>query len=180
MAVVRGCLTGVLLTLVLSGAAFGQESKSAPLAKQLVAALGAAKLDSIAAKDPVNPDVYVGALYIPGLQLLTIAAHYSAPLLLDERLGKHEYRDTYIELNGAGTAGSKVFIEDFGGDGLKARGDDNTPSDSYEAMEKRTAFDGDWGKQKLSEPEYLKIFAAADERYSQMLAALLAELKKVS
>jgi hypothetical protein len=177
MVVVRGCLAGAFIALVCSGSAFGQESKSAPLAKQLVAALDAAKLDSIAARDPADPNVFIGALYIPGLQLLTIAAHYSAPQLLDERLAKHEYRDMYIELNSAGTAGSKVFIEDLGGDGLKATREDTT-FDSYEAMGKRTAFDGEWLKQELSEEEYLKIFAAADERYSQMLTALVAEAKK--
>jgi hypothetical protein len=40
------------------------------------------------------------------------------------------------------------------------------------------AFDGDWKKQKLSEEEYRKRFAAADQQYSQLLTALLAELKK--
>src|SRR6186713_1576471 len=42
---------GVCLIVASSGAS-AQESKSAPLAKQLVAAMEAAKLDSIAAKDP--------------------------------------------------------------------------------------------------------------------------------
>ena len=47
-------------------------------------------------------------------------------------------------------------------------------------MGKRTAFDGDWKKQQLSEQEYMKTFSAADERYAQMLTALLAQLKKGS
>lgn len=177
--VALGCLTGVL-ALMCSGVALGQESKSTPIARQLAAALDAAKLDSIAAKDPSNPGVYIGALYLPGLQLLAIAAQYSAPQLLDARLVKHEYRDIYIELNSAASPGSKLFVEDLGIDGLKAQREKDGPFDSLEDNGKRTAFDSDWDKQKLSEQEYLKIFAAADERYAAMLTALLAQLKKGS
>ena len=40
-------------------------------------------------------------------------------------------------------------------------------------------FDGDWKKQKMSEQDYMKAFSAADERYTQILTALLAQLKKI-
>ena len=40
------------------------------------------------------------------------------------------------------------------------------------------ALTGEWKKQQLTEPEYMKTYAAADERYTQMLAALIAQLKK--
>ena len=173
---VRGCLP-VGLFLLVAASAFAQESKSAALAKQLATALDAKKLDSIAAKDPAEPDTYVGALYFPGLQLLTAAGKYAAPALLDARLGKGEYRDIYIELFGAATAGTKVFVEDLGVDGLKARRQDNQPADNFEVAGKRLAFDGDWRKQQLSEQDYQKAFAAADARYVQLLTALLAELK---
>lgn len=173
---VRGCLP-VGLLLFGAMAASAQESKSAALAKQLATALDAKKLDSVAAKDPSEPDAYVGVLYFPGLQLLTAAGKYSAPALLDARLEKREYRDIYIELFGAATAGTKVFIEDLGVDGLKARREDNQPADNFESAGKRLAFDGDWRKQQLSEQEYQKAFAAADARYVQLLTALLAELK---
>ena len=38
--------------------------------------------------------------------------------------------------------------------------------------------DGEWKAQKLSEQDYTKTFAAADERYARILAALLAQLKQ--
>src|SRR5258706_6446881 len=116
----------LVVALVLGPAATSpaQDSKSSSLAKQLAAALDAAKLDSIAAKDPAGSDVYVGALYIPGFQLLTVSAKYSAPILLDGRLGKKEYRDVYIDLNSASTPGSKFFVEDLGLDGLRAKRDE--------------------------------------------------------
>ena len=170
---------GLVALLVLSSSPVrGQESQSAPLAKELVAALAAANLDSVAAKDPNHPGVYIGALYIPGLQLLTIAGEYTAPQLIDARLLKHEYRDVYIELNGTTDPSTRMFVEDLGANGLAPRRSGDDPFDTVESQGKRTMFDGNWGDQRLSEEEYLKIYSEADQRYSQLLAALLAELKK--
>jgi hypothetical protein len=173
-------LTAAVVALSLSSPALAQESKSAPLAKQLAAALDAAKLDCIAAKDPSAPDVFVAALYFPGVQLLVVSGKYSVPQLLNERLAKKEYRDTYLDLNGAAVPASKIFLEDPGADGLKAKREENQAFDSYEADGKRTMFDGDWKRQKVSEQDYMKTFADADARYTQILTALLAQLKKTS
>jgi len=169
-----------LLAVALSSAAHAQEPKSAALAKQLAAALDAAKLDSIAAKDPSGTDTYVGALYFPGVQLLVVAARYTVPALLNEKLDKKAYRDVYIDLNSASVPESKVFITDLGCDGLRAERAENQPFDTYEAAGKPTVFDGDWKKQKLSKEEYMKVFGNADEQYSRLLGALLAQLKKTS
>src|SRR5438132_3976604 len=103
--VALSAVVAVSLTAPLSA----QESKSAPLAKQLAAALDAAKLDSIAAKDPSAPDVFVAALYFPGSQLLVVSAKYTVPQLLTDRLMKKEFRDVYIDLNSASVPASKVF-----------------------------------------------------------------------
>ena len=175
-AFVRGCVAGVAV-LFASAAALAQGSKSTPLAKQLAAAMDAAKMESIAAKDPDNPGVYIGALYIPNFQLLVIANAYSAPVLLDTRIGKKEYRDVYIDLNSATAPATRLFVEDLGADGVQVKREDNQGSDAVENKGARTVFDGDWRKQKMSEEDYLKAFAAADERYTQVLTALLAQLK---
>ena len=177
--VAHGCLAGALV-LSLSATAPAQESKSGPLAQQLAAALDAAKLDSIAAKDPSNADVFIGALYFPSVQLLAVSARYTVPVLLNDRLAKKEYRDIYLDLSSASVPATKLFIEDLGADGLKAKRIESQPFDSYELAGKRTAFDGDWKKQNLSEDEYMKTFSTADERYAQILMALLAQLKKAS
>ena len=169
-----------LMMFALSAGAQAQEAKSTALAKQLAAALDAAKLDSIAAKDPAAPDVFFGALYFPGVQLLVVSAKYTAPALLAQKLAGKQYRDVYIDLNSASVPDSKVFIEDLGVDGIKADRNENQPYDSYEIGGKRTAFDGDWKKQKLSKEDYQKVFGTADERYSQILQALLAQLKQTS
>lgn len=173
-------LLAAVVVLSLSTAASAQESKSAPLAKQLAAALDAAKLDSIAAKDPSAPDIFFAALYFPGVQLLVVSGKYTVPQLLTERLVKKEYRDTYLDLNGASVPATKLFLEDPGADGVKARREENQPFDSYEAEGKRLMFDGDWKKQKVSEQDYMKAFSTADERYTQILTALIAQLKKTS
>ncbi len=175
----RGCLAGVL-AMSLSATVLAQEPKSAALAKQLAAALDAAKLDSVATKDPSAPDVFIGALYFPGVQLLVVSAKYTAPVLLVDKLAKKEYRDVYIDLHSASVPESKIFVEDLGADGLKAERSENQPYDTYEAAGKRMMFDSDWKKQKISKEDYMKAFAADDERYSEMLAMLLAQLKKTS
>jgi hypothetical protein len=175
--VAYGALIG-LLALSLASPAFAQESKSAPLAKQLSAALDAAKLDSIAAGDPDGADVFSAALYFPGMQLLVVSGKYSVPQLLTARLAKKEYREVYLDLNGAATA--KIFIEDPGADGLKAKRESNQPFDQVETGGKRTMFDGEWKAQKLSEQEYQKAFSVTDEQYAKILTALLAQLKKTS
>jgi hypothetical protein len=96
----RARSTAVLSVLLVSGAS-AQETKSAALAKQLAAALAAAKLDSVAAKDPDQPDRYVAALYLPGRQLLAVSARYTAPALLNDKLAKKDYREIYIDLQSA-------------------------------------------------------------------------------
>jgi hypothetical protein len=156
-----------------------QESKSAPLAKQLAAAMDAGKLDSVAAKDATAADVFVAALYFPG-QLLVVSGKYSAPQLLVDRLGKKEYREVYMDLNGAAATDTKVFIQDPGADGLKVKREENQPFDIVEIGGKQTMFNSDWKGQKLSEQEYQKTFGDADERYAKILTALLAQLKKTS
>ncbi len=177
--VARVCLCGVLM-IACATAARAQDPKSAALAKQLAAALDAGHLDSVAAKDPSNPDAFIGVLYFKGVQILMVSAKYSVPALLVEKIGKKDYKNVYIDLNSASVPGSKVFIEDLGADGLRAKHDDNTPYDTFEAAGQRTAFDGEWKKQKLSEQDYLKMFSTADERYSQMLTTLLAQLRPTS
>jgi hypothetical protein len=169
----------LVFALTLPAPASAQDSRSAPLAKQLAAALDAGKLDSIAARDAAAPDVFVAALYFPG-QLLVISGKYSVPQLLNERLGKKEYRDVYMDLMGTAAPDTRIFIQDPGADGLKAKRDDNQPFDIVEIGAKQTMFNSDWKAQKLSEQDYQKVFTDADERYAKILTALLGQVKKTS
>jgi hypothetical protein len=170
----------IVVAVLLAVPAAAQESKSAPLAKQLAAALDAAKIDSVAAADGAAPGTFVAALYFANSQLLVVSAKYAVPQLMNDRLTKKEYRDVYIDLNSASVPETKIFIEDVAADGLKAKRDENQPYDTYELGGKRTMFDSDWKKQKLTEQEYMKVFTAADEQYAHILMTLLSQLKKTS
>ena len=61
-------VAGLLLTTT---AAFAQDAKSTALATELIGLLDKMKLDSVAGQ---YADQVVGALYIPGTQLLVVAA----------------------------------------------------------------------------------------------------------
>ena len=166
-----------LLALALTSDASGQTSKSTAVAKELIQAMEAKKLDSIAAKLPPGEGRYAAALYFPNVQLLVISGQYSAPQLMDPRLTAKQYRDTYMELSGTVTPDTKVFVQDMGEPGLTPKKQDNL-YDTWTRAGKVVMFDGDNDKQKISDAEYAKAFAAADEEYARILSALLAEAKK--
>ena len=174
---VRRILSVCILLLMPSVAAAQQDAKTAPLAGELVKLLDSMKLDSIAAK--VQGDEYVGALYFPGSQLLVVKARYSVPERMDEQLAKKNYRDVYIDLNSASVPASKVLIADLGANGLYARRRENQ-FDTADIGGRSYSFDGDWGKAKLSEQEYMTAFQTTEGEYVKMLEALVAHLKKTS
>jgi len=177
-AVVRSAaLVLTLLTLASAPPAWAQDSKSGALARQLIAALDAAKMDSIAAKDPSGTDVYCAALYFAGSPLLVVAAKYSAPQLLNERLTKKEYGEIYADLSAASVAGSKVFVMDTFADGLVAKPKGDSPADSVERGTATVAFDGDAKKAKMSDAEYAKAFSECDDAYARILQLLITKLK---
>ena len=162
--------------LAATGAA-AQESKSAAAAKELIQALDGAKLENIAAVDPADPGAFVAALYIPGTQLLVVSAKYSAPPLLTERITAKDYMSVYVDLQSASVRGSKVFVQDAGADGLRAKPDGDQAADAYEQADKTINFEGDAKKAKMSDADYVKAYADADERYARMLSALVAQVK---
>ena len=154
--------------------AAAQESKSAPLAKQLAQVLDQAKLESIAAADPAT-GAFVAALYIPGTQLLVVAGKFDAPSIGTERISRKEYKDLYMDLQGAAKAGTRVFAQDVSADGLSFKGNDGAV-DAWEQANKTLAFDG-WKKAKMSEEDYTKAYSQADEHYARILTLLIAQAK---
>jgi hypothetical protein len=154
-----------------------QTTKSAAAAKDLAQALDGAKLEAIAAADPAEPGTFVAALYFPGSQILVVSAKYAAPSLLTDKIAKQNYRDVYIDLNSASVAGTKVFVIDTNVDGLIAKPDDGQGVDQWEQGKTQVSFDGQWKKAKMSEEDYMKAFAAADERYAHILQVLTTQAK---
>ena len=165
------------LAWVCGTAALAQAPASTPLAQQLVSAMGAVNLDSIAARDPKDPTRAIAALAFPGSQLLVVSAPYPDAAELDSKLRNQLYRDVYTALQQPSFAKGKVFFQDMGADGLKA-GTDGTVDVMYEEGKTQTIFDGNWRKQKLSESEYRQRAKDADERYAHLLSALIDAAKK--
>src|SRR5688572_6578455 len=157
--------------------ATAQESKSATLAGELAKLLDSMKLESVAA---LQSDAFVGALYVPGSQLLVVRGKFASPeratILIDRKM----YRDVYTDLNSAADNATKVFIYDLGANGLRFRRESNQPFDTADVAGKSYTFDGDWGRARLSRDEYTKAYQSADEQYTQMLQALLEQLRKPS
>jgi len=170
-------LSFTLVSGLLSVAAAQSPPKSAAAAKHLAEVLDKLKLEAIAAPDATDPGTFVAALYFQGAQLLVVSAKYSAPTLLVAKLAKKDYRDVYIDLNAASIAGSKIFVMDQGCDGLVAKPGDSA-ADTWEQGTTNTVFDGDFKKAKISEEEYGRAFAAADEKYARILSSLAAQAAK--
>lgn len=159
--------------------AAAQDSKSAAIAKELSQALDAAKLDGIAVADASTPGSFIAAIYIPGTQLLVVSAKYSVPPLLLDKLNARDFRGLYMDLHSAGVPGTKVFVLDVGADGLIWRPDGSQGADSFDENNKSMSFDGEWKKAKMSEADYTRTYADADDRYAKMLTALLARTKEL-
>jgi hypothetical protein len=167
-----------MLAISTAGAAPPQ-AQSEALAKQLTELLDKNKRDSMAARDDAGPDQFFAALYIPGIQLLVVSAKYTAPALMNEKIIKQEYREAYLDLSSASVPTSKVLIEDMKADGLRPKREGNDPFDIYNTRgSDRTTFDGEWKKHKMSEEDYMKLYAEAEAHYVRMLTALIDQAKK--
>ncbi|HUE89528.1 MAG TPA: hypothetical protein VMO26_25915 [Vicinamibacterales bacterium] len=173
------CLGAALLATAVITSVQAQDSKSAPLVKELTDLMQQRKLDSVAARHPAADDQFVAALYFPG-QLLLVTARSVAPAVVNEKLIRGEFRDVYIDLNSASIPESRVMISDGGADGLRPRREPNEPFDTHDADSQSIRFDGNWREDRMSEKDYMARFAAAEEAYLAALTALIMELKKTS
>lgn len=161
-------------TLVATPAA-AQDSKSAPLAKELTQLLESSKLESIAAADPTN-NAFIAALYIPGTQLLVVSGKFNSPDIGPYRISKKEFRELYMDLMGGSVAGSKVVASDISADGLAFKPSNGVPGDTWENGVKNLAFEGA-KKAKLKDDEYTRVYSEADAEYARMLSLLIQQAK---
>lgn len=165
--------------VVVSGAPASTQETSSSAVKAFAAAAGA-EMRYVAAKVPDTADEFVGALHIPGVQLVLIWSRYEQPALLSAMLGKGDHQGVYTDLYSASyaIAQSRVVYEDMREDGLARKRDGDAPADTYTTAGKVVRFDGDWKKQQLSEQDYQTAFSEAEEKYAKALVLLTAELKK--
>ena len=155
---VQGIVTLVGVLAVLLNSSNGYAQQSAALAEELAQLLNGAQLDAIAAKDSEGTDRYVAALAFPG-QLIVVSARYEVPMYVEAKISNGEYREVYLDLNGASIPDTKVLITDVGADGLMS-GDET--ADMVDTGSGPALFDGD---------------ADAEMQYVRMLNALIAEAR---
>ena len=169
-------LASAFATAVLAATpALAQQSKSAPLAKELTQLLESAKIDSIAASDPANGK-FVAALYIPGTQLLVVSGKFESTEIGPYRISNKEFRELYMDLMGGSVAGSKVVASDISADGLAFKPANGVPGDSWEHGTRNMAFEGA-KKAKLKDADYHKAYSDADTEYARMLSLLIQQAK---
>jgi hypothetical protein len=153
-------------------------SKSAPFATELTQLLDAQQLTSVAAKSDGG---YVGALYVPGIQLLVVSGKFPAGDRMGYLLAQKSYKDAYLDLSSASERASRVFISDLGANGLRFGREKDQPFDIVDLGGKNVSFDRVVsGNGKRSGDEYSTTFSTVDTQYSQLLQMLIAVLKKPS
>lgn len=172
--IVAASLAALVLTSAPAPAAAQDGPVSAALAKELVSLLVDNEMTSIAARDPIERDRFIAALFYPG-QLMVVSGKYTVPVLLDEKISFDKYMDVYVALNGAAVPDSKIFIEDQFANGLTTS--KNTPFDSWVVGDKTMFFDGNHRKAKMSKDEYRKLVTDADQQYAKLLELLIAQAK---
>jgi hypothetical protein len=165
----------LLVGSVVAAAPSDYTLRSPGLAKQVTTALAKQHLDAIAASYPDEPDRFVAALFFPDAQLLVVSARYSSPQLLQARLSQKQYRDVYLDLQGAPVPDSSWFFQDMNADGL-CTGRDQAADAWYRGTAAPVIFDGSWKKHNQSEQEYQERLREADDHYSRMLEVLLTSL----
>lgn len=171
-------ILALLLCAAIAPGASAQEPKSAAPAKELSALLASKKLENIAARMPGSTEEFVGALAFPG-QLMVVWARTTAPAIVNEKVLRQQYRDVYVDLNSASVPESRNFVTDLGPDGLRAKpASKQGPADTHDLAGKSMRFDGNWRDHKMSEADYMKAYAAADEAYAKAIQALIDEIKK--
>ncbi len=164
------CLTAV--GALIAGTAGAEPSRSAAAAMALAKRLSARHIEAIAVRDGQDRERFVAALYFPGSQLLVVADRFSQPQYLEDLLARKEYRQIYIDLQGAPDNSRRMFVHDFKADGLVR--DESDQVDMFSEADRQIVFTNAWRKQqRLSDRDYLEAFRRADGIYTALLTQLL-------
>lgn len=153
------------------------QSKSSALAVDLGKLMDDSGLAAIAARDSEVENRYVAALYFSGRQLLVIEADYEAPQLLDVKIVAGNYRDVYVDLNSSSPLETRLFVNDYGANGLIRLPTDGI-ADRFTRANQELLLNGDWGGQQMSETSYNEAYSIADSDFAEMLSLLIAQVKE--
>lgn len=171
-------IIGMLVSIGVAPLGSADAPQSNTAAKRLRMLLTERSLEAVATADPSQPDRFVAALYLPGSQLLVIAATHPQPALVQQRIDAGNHRQAYIDLHTTGAQAGRLFVEDLQANGLQPTREDDQPFDIvWENDRTQTVYDGDWERQWLTRDTYFRRFAEADRRYAALLERLIAALE---
>jgi hypothetical protein len=157
-------------------AAAEQGSRSSRAAAHLTAALHERKLEVIASRNPDQAGGFIAALYVPGSQLLVVAAPYAVAAILDKYVADGKHMDVYLALNAADRQAERFFVMDMNADGLRR---ECAPGESFDSTirdSSNISFDGNWRVQAMTGAAYDARFAKDDEHYARLLEVLAGSL----
>lgn len=177
-----------LVSALAASSAIAQSAAAPPPAtaakvKELVALLQAKKLEAFAAKEPEAQGRYVGALLIPGVQLLVVAAKHGRASDSEYYLYQKDFMGAYMDLNSSAAVTERVFIEDALADGLVARPGKDLGRDTFRRDGTTHTFDGEVADprrrndKRTPAADYDRVFAEAEAAYTRALDVLIGALK---
>ena len=106
-----------------------------------------------------------------------IEADYEAPQLLDVKIVAGNYRDVYVDLNSSSPLETRLFVNDYGANGLIRLPTDGI-ADRFTRANQELLLNGDWGGQQMSETSYSEAYSTADSDFAEMLSLLIAQVKE--
>jgi hypothetical protein len=154
-----------------AGTAAGDDSKSAPLAKELTTLMTARQIDAFAVESPTRPGYFVAVRAYPGVQLLLVAAESNSTEYMEYQLERKDYGEAYLALNTSAVPATKLFVQDMGCDGVRREGD--RVDVIYQQAETQFLLDGSGKANGLSKDAYSAKAAQIDARYAELLQLVL-------
>jgi hypothetical protein len=184
MQMFRRLMTMLVVATSLTGAAVAQVTPdTAAAAKELTASLeGQAEGVAprfIAANDPSDPERFVAAMLLPGIQLVIVSAEYPAPVLLRERLLTGKFQDAYQDLSAASVPESRLMIEDVRADGLAFRPGKGQAADVViHGTDEPYRFDWQWRRNRIRQDDYMAKFEETRAEYLRLVGLLTEAAKR--
>jgi hypothetical protein len=153
----------------------GQDSKSAPLAKELTTRWAERRVDVFAVQDPSRPGFFVAVRAYPGVQLLVVGGKSTALDYMKYQLDRKDYGEAYSALHSSTAPDTKLFVHDMGCDGLTRE------SDQVDVVHEKGAdqivFDRAGKASGLSRDAYNAKLRAIDAEYAALLDIILKAIR---
>ena len=152
-----------------------EQSKSAPLARELTALLSERHLDAFAVEDPSRPGFFVAVRSYPGVQLLVVGGKSSAIDYIKYQLDRKDYSEAYTALHTSASPETKLFVHDMGCDGLTRESDQVDVV--YGKGADQVLFDGTGKASGLAKDAYNTKVTAVDAEYTALLDIVLKAIR---